>query len=70
MDGKKARSVDEMTRMLDEMITERVQNGGGPVGGTKEDHRIDSGIVVAKGEKRRSSVRILDSPRASPRALH
>lgn len=63
VDGKKVRSVDEMTKMLDEMITERVQNGGGPVGGTKED-RIDSGIVVAKGEKRRSSVRILDSPRA------
>ena len=49
--------------MLDEMITERAQSGGGSVAPPKEDARVDSGIVVAKAaEKRRSSVRILDSP--------
>jgi centromeric protein E len=64
-DGKKVRSVDEMTKMLDEMITERVQqNGGGPVGGTPKEERVDSGIVVGKGDKRRTSARIQDSPRA------
>jgi centromeric protein E len=84
-DGKKVRSVDEMTRMLDEMITERVQSGatggpgspsaatagaaGGALPGVKEEVRVDSGVVVpAKhpaqlAEKRRSSVRILESPR-------
>ena len=65
IDGKKVRSVDEMTKMLDEMITERVQQngGGGPVGGAPKEERIDSGIVVSKGEKRRSSARVQDSPR-------
>ena len=67
-DGKKVRSVDEMTKMLDEMITERVQQsgggGGGPVGGAPKEERVDSGIVVSKGEKRRSIARIQDSPRA------
>jgi centromeric protein E len=66
-DGKKVRSVDEMTKMLDEMITERVQQsggGGGPVGGTTKEERVDSGIVVGKSEKRRSIARIQDSPRA------
>lgn len=63
-DAKKARSVDEMTRMLDEMITERAQSAGGGAAPPKEDARVDSGIVVPKppAEKRRSSVRILDSP--------
>jgi len=73
-DGKKVRSVDEMTKMLDEMITERVQQsgvggvggggGGGPVGGAPKEERVDSGIVVSKGEKRRSIARIQESPRA------
>ncbi|KIW03391.1 uncharacterized protein PV09_05598 [Verruconis gallopava] len=50
---KKRKSVDEMTRLLDEMITERVHNG----------ERIDSGFSVngapkPMGTLRRTSVRI------------
>jgi centromeric protein E len=69
---KRAKSVDEMTKLLDEMITERVHNGGA-VGGTGgpvaavagAQDRVDSAIVVGgKAEKRRSSVKILES---SPR---
>jgi centromeric protein E len=54
---KKTKSVDEMTKLLDEMITERVQNGAG----TSPQERIDSGIsVVGPGKlgSRRTSVRI------------
>jgi centromeric protein E len=39
---RKTKSVDEMTRLLDEMITERVQTG------RNDKDRIDSGIVVKK----------------------
>jgi centromeric protein E len=49
---KKRKSVDEMTRLLDEMITERVHNGD----------RIDSGFSVGghskMGALKRTSVRI------------
>ena len=49
---KKRKSVDEMTRLLDEMITERVHSG----------ERIDSGFAVMQqnkmGSLRRTSVRI------------
>jgi centromeric protein E len=60
---RRGKSVDEMTRLLDEMITERVQNGtGGAVQPDQRDSRVDSGISVgvSKGSRRtsRTSVRI------------
>jgi centromeric protein E len=58
---RRGKSVDEMTRLLDEMITERVQNGtGAPTQPEQRDSRVDSGvsgISVIKGS-RRTSVRI------------
>jgi centromeric protein E len=59
---KKTKSVDEMTKLLDEMITERVHNGAT---GTPQE-RIDSGISVGvpKPSKRKTSVRISE-PTAS-----
>ncbi|KAF2429886.1 kinesin-domain-containing protein [Tothia fuscella] len=58
---KRGKSVDEMTRLLDEMITERVQNENGTGGAVQErtDSRVDSGISVgAPKGSRRTSVRI------------
>lgn len=49
--------MDEMTKMLDDMITERVQSGG--VVNNTGSHRIDSGIGVNRGSSARS--RILES---------
>jgi centromeric protein E len=55
---KRGKSVDEMTRLLDEMITERVQNGAGGAVQERADSRVDSGISVGTNKLRRTSVRI------------
>ena len=61
---KRGKTVDEMTKLLDEMITERVHNGsaatptvpaansgGGDDDGGAAQDRVDSGVVVSKGAK-------------------
>ncbi|KAF2405544.1 kinesin-domain-containing protein [Trichodelitschia bisporula] len=60
---KRGKSVDEMTRLLDEMITERVQNGGMNGVANGGENRVDSGISVSvpRPGAKRASVRISEN---------